>query len=133
MKLFNNTFDLLEKSMDLQFRRHTLLSGNVANSETPNYRARDLDFANELQKAVGHGSEDELQKTNALHMDSTELSQAHAVFDNSGAMGGDGNNVDLDVSMAKIADNSRGYSNATSWLGVQLRLLKTAARGRIGA
>jgi flagellar basal body rod protein FlgB len=54
-------------------------------------------------------------------------------MDTSGAMGSDGNNVDLDKQMAKIAENSRGYSNATSWLGVQLRLLKTAARGRIGA
>lgn len=132
MKLFNNTFDLIEKSMDLQFRRHTLLSGNVVNADTPNYRARDLDFANELQKAVDPKG-GELNLTNPLHMGMTEDNQAHAIIDNSGAMGSDGNNVDLDAQMARIADNSRGYSNATSWLGVQLRLLKTAARGRIGA
>ena len=132
MKLFNNTFDLIEKSMDLQFRRHTLLSGNVVNSDTPNYRARDLDFANELEKSLDPKG-GELNMTNPLHMGMLEDNKAHAVIDNSGAMGADGNNVDLDAQMARLADNSRSYSNSTSWLGVQLRLLKTAARGRIGS
>lgn len=131
MKLFDKTCDVIEKSMDLRFRRHMVLSSNVANSETPNYQARELDFSGELDKALGRGSEP-VVKTNPLHMDLASGSGSHTVLDTSGAMGADGNNVDLDIAMGKIAENSRAYSNATTWLGVQLRLLKTAARGRVG-
>ena len=131
MKLFNNTFDLIEKAMDMQIRRHSVLSSNVVNSETPSFTAKDLDFSGELQRALAPQTED-LTKTSALHMDLPGANSAHAVPDYTGAMGADGNNVDLDIEMGKIADNSRAYSNAASWLGVQLRLLKTAARGRVG-
>jgi len=131
MKLFNNTFDLIEKAMDLEIRRHSVLSSNVVNSETPNYTAKDLDFSNELQRALAP-AQDDLTKTSPLHMDLEGANEAHAVSDYTGAMGADGNNVDLDIAMGKIADNSRSYSNAATWLGVQLRLLKSAARGRSG-
>lgn len=130
MKLFNETMDLIEKSMDLHFKRHMLLSSNIANSETPNFKAKELDFAGELQKVLDPNNET-LEKTSPLHMDVTSAAGSHIVTDNTGAMGADGNNVDLDVSMGKLADNSREYGNAVSWLGVQLRMLKNAARGRV--
>ncbi len=131
MKLFNSTFDLMEKSMDLRVKRHAVLAGNVANSETPNYRARDLDFAGQLEQALGT-KDSEVVKTNPMHLDLSGTESAHTVADDSGAMGADGNNVDLDLAMGRLSQNSRAYSNAASWLGVQLRLLKTAARGRAG-
>ena len=130
MKLFDNTLNVIEKSMDLRFRRHRLLSSNVANSETPNYRSRELDFSGELEKVLGAKPENNLVKTSPLHMDTAAGSGPHVVLDDTAAMGADGNNVDLDISMGKISENSRAYGNATTWLGVQLRLLKTAARGR---
>ncbi len=129
MKLFDKTFDVIERSMDLRYKRHMVLSSNVANSETPNFRAQDLNFSNELEKAIAPNPA-EILKTSPQHLDVTAFDGAHTVQDNTGAMGSDGNNVDLDISMGKLADNSRSYTNATSWLGVQLRLLKTAARGR---
>lgn len=133
MKLFNNTFEVIERSMDLRFRRHALLSSNIANSETPGYRARELDFAGELEHVLGQTSSEEVQKTDTRHMDLATGSVSHVVMDDSGAMGADGNNVDLDISMGKMAENARAYQNAANWLGVQLRLIKTAARGRAGA
>ena len=58
MKLFDKTFDVLEKSMDLHFKRHSVLASNVANSETPGYKAREIDFAGELERALGESKED---------------------------------------------------------------------------
>ena len=130
MKLFDKTFDVIEKSMDLRSRRHTILSSNVMNSETPNFVARDLDFSGELEKALTGKIPNEISKTNSAHMDSLSRTGARPVIDDSGAMGADGNNVDLDIAMGKLSENSRAYTNATTWLGVQLRLLKSAARGR---
>lgn len=131
MKLFNETFDVIERSMDLRFRRHALISSNVANSETPGYRARELDFAGELQHLLGQGQET-VTMTDSRHMDLSSGSVSHVTYDNSGAMGADGNNVDLDMSMGKMSENARAYQNAANWLGVQLRMIKAAARGRTG-
>lgn len=129
MKIYDTTFDLLQRAMDVRMKRHAVLSSNIANSETPNYRARDLDFAGELNKVLTQTTQN-VEKTNPLHMDLDDSSSSHVVFDNSGAVGADGNNVDLDVSMGKLSENVRAYSNAATWLGVQLRLIKNVAKGR---
>ena len=129
MKIFNRTFDVLERSMDLRFKRHAVLSGNVANSETPNYRAREMDFAGELERIVGEETKS-LTKTDAKHMDISAVEGAHITFDNTGMVGADGNNVDLDISMGKLSENARSYGGSVNLMGLQLRLLKNAARGR---
>lgn len=131
MKIYDTTFDLLQRAMDVRIKRHAVLSSNVANSETPNYKARELDFAGELNKVLTQKTEN-VEKTNTMHMDLDENSSSHVILDNSGAVGADGNNVDLDISMGKLGENVRAYSNAATWLGVQLRLLKNVTKGRVG-
>lgn len=126
MKIFDDTFKGLEESMDLRFKRHSVLVGNVANADTPNYRARELDFAGQLEKAFQHGSpsENDLVKTNSAHLDISDFEQDHVVLDNSTAMGADGNNVDLDISMGKVSANGRSYEAAASGINQKLRLLR---------
>jgi flagellar basal-body rod protein FlgB len=131
MKVFDQVFNVLERSMDLRFRRHALLTGNVSNSDTPGYRAKELDFAGELERMAGL-EKNPVQKTDAHHMDVTGSSQAHFTFDDSGAMGADGNNVDLDIAMGKVSTNARAYSNALTMYDLKLRMLRLALRNRAG-
>jgi flagellar basal-body rod protein FlgB len=131
MELFDKTFNAIEKSLDLRFKRHVVLSSNTANSETPNYKAREIDFAGELEKALGR-DEQVLTKTNPQHMDLHGQEGAHIVYDNSTPVGADGNNVDMDINMGKLAANSRSYSNAVDLLNVKLQILRMAARGTGG-
>jgi flagellar basal-body rod protein FlgB len=131
MKLFDSTFNAIERRLDLTLRRHTVLSGNIANNETPNFRARDVNFSKEIEKALGV-HKDEMVKTSPLHMDVTQLSGEHVYLDNSMPVGADGNNVDLDIQMGKLSSNSRDYSGALNLLSVKLRMLKSAAMGRAG-
>jgi flagellar basal-body rod protein FlgB len=132
MKLFDTTFQAIEKKLDLSMRRHAVLSSNIANNETPNFIARDLSFSNEIAKALGSQNNEELLKTNSKHIDVTSLSGEHIYLDNSMAVGADGNNVDLDIQMGKISANSRSYSGALNLLTVKLKMLKSAAVGRAG-
>jgi len=129
MKLFDDSLKGIEKKLDLNYMRHLVLSGNLANAETPGYRAREVNFAGELERALG-ASEDELVKTNSKHMDINGADYAHVVFDNVGAVKADGNNVDLDISMGKLSTNANAYENAANLLAVKLRMLKDAALGR---
>ena len=87
-------------------------------------------FGAELEKILNKEPEDSLVKTSEKHMDTARLSEAHVILDNEGAMGADGNNVDLDLAMGKLSENSRAYQSAVNLLGVELRLIKNAARGR---
>ncbi|MCC6933489.1 MAG: flagellar basal body rod protein FlgB [Deltaproteobacteria bacterium] len=130
MNLFGDAgFKVLERSLDLRIKRHALLTSNVANSETPGFKARELDFAGELEKAVGKQNES-LAKTNPGHQDLASLQASHIVFDNSGAVGNDGNNVDLDINVGKLSSNAAGYNHAVNLLTMKLRILRDAASGR---
>jgi flagellar basal-body rod protein FlgB len=131
MKLFDNTFVALERKLDLYTKRHLLLSGNVANSETPNYKARELDFAGELEKVLRSDS-DSIMKTNPKHIGLTNANGPHIVFDNTGAVGSDGNNVDLDIMMGKISRNAHEYNNAAMLMTMQLRILRKTTSGGQG-
>lgn len=127
MKLFDSTFLGLEKSLDVRFKRHVLLTSNVANSETPNYRARELDFAGSLEKAMGE-DQSALVKTDPKHMDVGMSQGEHIVYDNSAPMGSDGNNVDLDITMGKVSANARAYENSVNLLSQKLRIIRSFIR-----
>jgi flagellar basal-body rod protein FlgB len=128
MKIFDRTFDGLEKALDLRFKRHALLTSNVANADTPNYKARELDFSGQLEAALGQKNENALKMTDNKHMDVASFQHEHIVFDNSGALGSDGNNVDLDVMMGKVSANGRDYEGAATLFSKKLSLLRTLTR-----
>ncbi|MCB0359639.1 MAG: flagellar basal body rod protein FlgB [Bdellovibrionales bacterium] len=131
VKLFDTTFGLLERAMDLRLRRHQVLSSNVANAETPNFRARELDFAGELRRMIGEDGKG-LMKTDPKHMDLGGQNSAHVVLDNTAPMGADGNNVDLDLAMGKLSDNSQAYESAGEYMTMKLRMIRLAASGGRG-
>ena len=126
-KYFNSTFTGLQKSMDLALRRNEAIVSNISNAETPQYRAVDLNFAGELDKAFG-ANNSAITKTNTKHIDLTSNSQAHLTADLSGATKPDGNNVDLDIQMGQLAHNAGQYSMATSLYRKKLSMLKNAIR-----
>ncbi len=126
-KLFDQTFPGLSKSMDLAWKRNQAITSNISNAETPQYRAVDLDFAGELERAFGNHKE-ELKVTNEKHMDIAAESAAHLVPDLSGATKPDGNNVDLDIQMGQMAYNSGKYSASANMLRKKLSILKTVVR-----
>jgi flagellar basal-body rod protein FlgB len=128
MKVFDRTLHGLERSMDLRFKRHAVLASNVANSETPGYRARELDFAGQLEQAFRESPTSEVLKTNPRHIDVTSLSGEHIILDSTGAMGADGNNVDIDVQMGKVSTNARAYESAAGLVSQKFRMIKQFIR-----
>ena len=132
MKLFDSTFGALERALDLRFKRHVVLSSNVANSETPNYRAREVNFAGELKRVLDTGKTQDLKTTHTKHLETGLRETSHIVLDKSMPIGADGNSVDLDIAMGKLSANSRAYTGAATLITMKLRTIRTAARGRGG-
>lgn len=132
LKIFDKSFDALERKMDLAMKRHLVLSSNIANAETPNYRAREVDFAGALQQALGDDSKNAISTTNRNHIGMNGSGIDHVIFDNSAPMGADGNNVDLDIAMGKASNNARLYENSVNLLQMKLRLLRMATAAQPG-
>lgn len=126
-RIFDRTFGGLHRAMDLSWRRNEAITSNIANAETPQYRATDLHFAGELDRAFGM-STDSIAKTHTGHIDLQENGAAHLIPDLSGATKPDGNNVDIDIQMGQLAYNSGEYSNAAEFYRKKLAFLKFAIR-----
>ena len=125
--IFKESLPGLEKALDLSYRRNQSISSNIANAETPGYRAADLSFGKELEKAFGK-QDQELLQTNSKHLDISTQSNAHLIPDLSGATKADGNNVDLDIQMGQLAYNRGRYTQAATLLRKKLSMLSTAIK-----
>ncbi len=126
--LFDRTVTGLSKSMDLTYQRNRAITSNIANAETPQYRAIDVTFGSELERAFkeeGYSAD----RTDPRHLGLDGKPQdAQAVKDLSGVTKPDGNNVDIDLQMGRLAQNSGDYANAARLIRRQIGLLRTAIR-----
>jgi flagellar basal-body rod protein FlgB len=127
MKIFDKQFDGLQKSLELHFRRNEAIGSNIANAETPQYRAVDLNFAGELNRAMT-GAQGQVAKTNPQHLDISSSEMAHLSPDLSGATKPDGNNVDIDVQMGRLAFNSSKYAMSATLIRKKFQFLYNAIR-----
>ena len=116
LRLFGFTQQLLEISMRLRGARHEILSANIANADTPGYRARDIDFDSIIRSVVEMDDYPPVEKERRLEtLASTPLDLQTAIdeptwFDNkNGEDRLDGNSVSLDRQMALLTENSLVY------------------------
>ena len=132
MSLFNDTAQLLaQKTLDLRTERHKLLSSNVANLDTPGYRAEDLVFENSLVAALEAETPGPLKVTDERHLDGNDAPlldtiEGQRIHSATPLADFDGNTVDLDKEMAKMAENQLMYNASIRMLSHQFRMLKTA-------
>jgi len=124
-----NPFAFHEQALELRALRSQILSSNIANADTPNFKARDIDFASELRR-VG-GSTLALRKTNALHqsVSTGNALGAQIKFRVSTQPTLDGNTVETDVEQAKFAENTVRYRASLTFLSGQIKGLRYAIRG----
>lgn len=132
--IFNTTVDVLGKSIDLRARNQNLISSNVANAETPNYVPKTLAFEDELQGALKGGAKGTPAMTNARHLPlkgaSSRLQSVtgRVVETPSKSPGKDGNAVELENEMSKMAENQIMYNASVQILSKKFEGLKTALR-----
>jgi len=128
--LFSSTIVMLEKLLDFQSQRHSALSTNIANIDTPGYKGYDLKFTDELKKAVGTKGTIPLKRTNERHfpVSTSNLKgmKGRLVPCNDTVHRLDGNTVDIDKEMAKLAENSLYYKSTAQILSKKMGLIKAA-------
>ena len=118
-----------QQALDLRAERQQVLANNVANADTPNFKARDFDFSAEFAKAVQSSGGQALSTTNARHL-SGKLDQISAeremLYRIPGQPSQDGNTVDMDLERGEFADNTLRYQASLTILNSRLQGLKAA-------
>lgn len=121
-----------EQALDLRHRRQEVLASNIANADTPNYKARDFDFSTALKSAVnktnGAGSAGGMATTSAKHIsgsmnNSKNIDMQYRTPAQSRL---DGNTVDMDQERSRFADNSVRYQAAITLLDGQISSIRKA-------
>jgi flagellar basal-body rod protein FlgB len=118
------------KMLDLTAYRHKLISGNIANATTPNYAARDINFEDEIQKAVGGGSELPMKATNSRHISNSGPNQEVKIIEHEAESDEDLNGVDIDQEVTNLAVNQMRYTIGAKMLQKKMEFLNKAIKGR---
>ena len=113
----------------LRSRRAALLADNLANADTPNYKARDMDFRAELERAIG--APGELSATHPMHIPThgSGLFLGEPAYRVPEQPSVDGNTVDTQREKATFVDNALRYQASITFLDSKIRSLRDALRG----
>ena len=106
----------VQSALNLRAQRQEILASNIANADTPNYKARDIDFASALKSAMGAsggvGGPMAMARTQARHLDAGGLmgsGKAGLMYRSTVQPSLDGNTVDTDVERAHFTENALHY------------------------
>ncbi|MCM2353225.1 MAG: flagellar basal body rod protein FlgB [Pseudobdellovibrio sp.] len=118
-KLFDSTTDALATSIRMRQIRHNVTASNIANHETPGYKAQKVEFEEALAKSLELGGTD----GGALPVTAEVYDNPEAVVSN------DGNTVDMEKEMSALAENSILYKSALQLINKKMAALKYAIGG----
>lgn len=127
----NNQFKFMQDALNLRAYRQQVLASNIANADTPNYKARDIDFAQELQRAQGvQAGTLSLNVTSPGHLQpSGGALNARPLYRSATQPSIDGNTVDMDVERAQFTDNAIHYQFLVEQMRGNFRDMQTALKG----
>lgn len=118
-----NLINSLEKAMGGSILRHNVLSNNMANVNTPNFKRNDVSFRSALDETMK--SQLELKTTKAIHLKAINtIAEPTIIHDQETSLRSDGNNVDIDIELATLAENNLYFNSLAHFLSSQLNLLR---------
>ncbi len=127
----SNAYDyinVLDATADASWTRNEVLSNNIANVNTPNYKRQDVAFERELERALGNSRYTSMDsKVSGLKMSRLKARPYTDYSNFSYRM--DGNNVDIDTENVTLAANQIKYQGIMLGVNSEFRNLKNAMSG----
>lgn len=115
----DSSLGFYENALRLTSKRQEVLASNIANSDTPNYKARDFDFKTAMMDAMNASSTTtavEMAQRHPLHLDGGSFTASkYAVLRKSIQNSQDGNTVDIDIERAAFTENALRYEAAITF------------------
>jgi flagellar basal-body rod protein FlgB len=129
--MFDNIFGIHEPALLLQGQRLSVLANNLANADTPNFKARDIDFAEVLGGAQGDAPL-AVSVTNPGHLTMSDagLPAGELKYRNPYQASLDGNTVEMPVEQAAFAENNVRYQASLNFINGKIALLSYAIAGQ---
>ncbi|OZB59669.1 MAG: flagellar basal-body rod protein FlgB [Lysobacterales bacterium 14-68-21] len=126
----DNLFGIHTQALGLWQRRSEVLASNLANADTPGYKARDIDFRAALEQASGQSDGQlPLSAPSAGQIDPVAQQADKLLWRNPSQPSMDGNTVDEQVEQANFAANGVHYQASLAFITAQIRMLRTAITG----
>jgi len=131
-----------QTALRVRNQRQELLASNIANADTPQYKARDIDFKSVMQTALQTGpgttsaqaAASQLQQTNSAHLAGTPgngyTGNSDVLFRSVVQDSVDGNTVDMDVERNEYVDNSIRYQASLTMMTGQIKKMLSAISGQ---
>lgn len=124
MKLFSNTIQSLEQGLKYAATKQKAISHNIANVDTPNYKAKDISFKSDLINSI------KAQRTSEKHIEFSSSPTNIKITTRSSTMfNHNGNNVDIDKEMTSLAENQIYYNAVADRISGKFNSLKTVIKG----
>lgn len=132
--LFDKTMGALERSLNVRSQNQKLIVSNIANLDTPNFKAFKMMVGEAMQGASEQAPRMRMTRTQVGHLatappGAADLERIERVEENSLGLRGDGNTVELDREMANLAENTLLYNAATRIISNKFKTLKDVIKG----
>jgi len=127
MKLFDSAFGIHERALDLRGQRMEVIAQNIANVDTPFYKAKDVDFKQVLDETQ---TERSMRATHSAHIQSAaSVQQGNTVFTIPFNPSIDGNTVEMSVEQAKYGKAAAQYQATLRFIEGDISGIRKALRG----
>ncbi len=124
-------FDTHSEALKLRAFRQQVLASNIANADTPNYKAVDIDFASEMKRIMAGGAGAvQPARTDPRHLSGSAGNPfgAHVMYRTDVQGNIDGNTVNMDMERAQFAENALRYEASLRVLNTEIQHIKSALR-----
>lgn len=130
MNVNDKTLKALAASLNFRQMRQEIISSNVANADTPGYKAKRVDFEAALARALDVDGEMKMNASDSRHHDvgngGFNNLEPQIYEDSNGVVSEDGNTVDREQEMAKMVENKILYDAAVQLLNKKIGMMKYA-------
>lgn len=127
MSLFGGSITNLQQGLDYAATKNQTIANNIANIDTPNYKAKQVNFKSVLNQQMGGF---QARRTNDKHLEFGNEMRTHRITtNNSTQYNHNGNNVDVDKEMTELANNQIYYQALVDRLNGDFNKLQTVIRG----
>lgn len=124
-------FGMQESALYLRAQRQEILANNLANADTPNFKARDIDFQAALKAAETQRQGIALNLTQTEHLEGYgEQGNPFLLYRNPTQPSLDGNTVEGHIEKAQFMENSLRYQTAMEFISSRVQTLKLAIKGQ---
>ncbi len=114
-------------ALNIRNKRNDIIASNIANSATPNYKARDINFLDEFKKVTNTG---DIKITHSNHIPTKNYNISGKAFYRDPVIASlDGNTVELSVEQMQFAENTMRYQTTLKFLNGKITKMLSAIRG----